>query len=206
MIELSKQDLETGGLSLGTRPAIIAVDFSNGFTSLNNPLGGNFDKEIEACVSLMRVAKEQNVPIYFTTVVYHNEGQASVFRKRLPALNTLAAGSRWVDIHPKFDSFVTPDNLIEKQYPSAFFNTNLQDKLIADKADTLLITGLTTSGCVRATCLDGLQHNYVCNVVEDACGDRNKDAHKMNLHDLHAKYAEVGSLQQAIEYLQQLKH
>lgn len=201
---LHNGDLAIGQLPLGKRPALIAVDFSNGFTQIKSPLGGDFESQISANLSLVVAASNKNVPVFFTTVVYDKPEQASVFRQRLPALNILQSGSHWVDIHKRFSAFVDANNVIKKQHPSAFFQTSLINKLQAMNIDTLLITGLTTSGCVRATCVDGLQHNFVCAVIPEACGDRNLAAHEMSLHDMHAKYAQALPLKQALDYLETL--
>jgi nicotinamidase-related amidase len=203
-VTLIDKDLKIGQLQLGKRPAVIAVDYSNGFTSTDSPLGGDFAAQIEANAQLLEAAKKHAVPVFFSTVVYDDECQASVFRQRLPALNILQRGSHWVDIHDSFSAYVNADNIIEKHHPSAFFATSLQAKLSALRIDSLIITGLTTSGCVRATCVDGLQHNYLCAVVPEACGDRNQSAHEMSLHDMHAKYAQVLALKDILEYLDSL--
>jgi nicotinamidase-related amidase len=203
-VELSDKDLAIGQLPLGNRPAVIAVDFSYGFTSLDSPLGGDFASQIEANALLLEAAKKHSVPVFFSTVVYDDERQASVFRQRLPALNILQRGSHWVDIHERFSAHVSAENIIEKHHASAFFKTSLAAKLQALDIDSLIITGLTTSGCVRATCVDGLQHNYLCVVVPEACGDRNLSAHEMSLHDLHAKYAQVLALKEVVAYLDSL--
>ncbi len=203
-ISLSKQDLVTGELQLGKRPAVIVVDISNGFALPQSPLGGDFQPEIEANISLLKAAQKQQIPVFFTTVVYDNDAQASVFRQRIPALNTLQRGSTWIDIHNDLRDYVLPNRIIEKHHPSAFFGTNLYEQLQQLNIDSLIITGLTTSGCVRATCVDGLQYNFICTVVTEACGDRNEEAHKMSLHDMHAKYASVKSLAQTLAWLQSL--
>jgi nicotinamidase-related amidase len=204
-VELSDKDLVVGQLPLGKRPAVIAVDFSYGFTSPDSPLGGDFASQIEANAQLLESAKTHSVPVFFSTVVYDDERQASVFRQRLPALNILQRGSHWVDIHERFSAHVSTENIIEKHHASAFFNTSLAAKLQALDIDSVIITGLTTSGCVRATCVDGLQHNYLCVVVPEACGDRNPSAHEMSLHDLHAKYAQVLALKEVVAYLDSLE-
>nr|WP_297349903.1 isochorismatase family protein [uncultured Glaciecola sp.] len=203
-VELIDNDLVIGELPLGKRPAVIAVDFSNGFTDKESPLGGDFKPQLDANLELINAAIEKKIPVFFSTVIYDNEEQASVFRQRLPALNILQRGSHWVDIHDKFAHYVNTSNLIEKHYPSAFFSTTLAAKLAALKIDSLIITGLTTSGCVRATCVDALQHNFMCAVVPEACGDRNQSAHEMSLHDMHAKYAQVLPLSNIKEYFQSL--
>ena len=203
-VTLIDSDLVIGELQLGKRPAVIAVDFSDGFTDKESPLGGDFEPQVDANLEIINAAIKSKVPVFFSTVVYDNEQQASVFRQRLPALNILQRGSHWVDIHEKFSLYANDDNIIEKQYPSAFFSTNLASKLEALNIDSLIITGLTTSGCVRATCVDGLQHNFLCAVVPEACGDRNQSAHEMSLHDMHAKYAQVLPLNQVITYFKSL--
>ncbi|MFT6085100.1 MAG: maleamate amidohydrolase [Glaciecola sp.] len=203
-VKLIDNDLVIGELQLGKCPAVIAVDFSNGFTDKESPLGGNFEPQIDANLELINAAIDKKIPVFFSTVIYDNKKQANVFRQRLPALNILQRGSRWVDIHDKFSQYVNVDNIIEKHYPSAFFSTTLATKLAALKIDSLIITGLTTSGCVRATCVDALQHNFMCAVVPEACGDRNQAAHEMSLHDMHAKYAQVLPLSNIKEYFKSL--
>ena len=91
--------------------------------------------------------------------------------------------------------------LIEKHYASSFFGTDLFQRLNECEADSLVVTGLTTSGCVRATAVDGLQSDFPVVVVSDAVGDRNEEAHAANLHDLNAKYAEVMTADQALSHL-----
>lgn len=184
------RDLATGTLSLGACPALIVVDLSNGFSDPASPLGGNFDKQISQINGLLKVFRAKKLPVYFTSVVYHDESAASVFRQRLPDLNILQPASDWVKINSKLER--TPDEpIIEKQWPSAFFKTQLAPQLEEHSVDSIVVVGLTTSGCVRATVVDGLQHNYSVFVVPEACGDRNLTAHDANLHDMHAKYAVV---------------
>ena len=91
--------------------------------------------------------------------------------------------------------------MIEKQWASGFFKTDLHERLQAAKADSLVVTGLTTSGCVRATAVDGLQYDYKVVIPTEAVGDRNEDAHRANLFDLNAKYADVLDLKKVLELL-----
>ena len=183
-------NLATGTLSLGKCPALIVVDLSNGFSSPASPLGGDFDSQVSHINGLLEAFRAKKLPVYFTSVVYHDETTASVFRRRLPDLNILQASSEWVKINSKINE--APDELIiEKQWPSAFFKTQLGAQLEKKSVDSIVVVGLTTSGCVRATVVDGLQHNYPVFVVPEACGDRNLSAHHASLHDLHAKYAVV---------------
>jgi maleamate amidohydrolase len=92
--------------------------------------------------------------------------------------------------------------VITKQYPSAFFGSGLAEKLNERGVDTLIITGVTTSGCVRATCVDAMSYGFIPIVVADACGDRHAAPHEANLFDMNAKYADVVDERTVIEYLE----
>ena len=186
-------DLVRQRLGLGSRPALILVDLINGFTDPASPLGSENSAVVDASAAVLEGFRCRELPVFFTTVVYSANGQATVFRRRLEALNVLQPGSRWVQVH----SALTPrqnEPVIEKHWASAFFGTDLQARLTAAGADSLVIVGLTTSGCVRATAVDGLQHDYRVVVPREAVGDRNAAAHEANLFDLDAKYADVVSV------------
>ena len=184
------RDLAIGTLSLGKCPALIVVDLSNGFSDPASPLGGDFDSQISHINGLLEAFRSKRLPVYYTSVVYHDETTASMFRRRLPDLNILRTSSEWIKINSKINK--EPNELIiEKQWPSAFFKTQLAAQLEKASVDSIVVVGLTTSGCVRATVVDGLQYNYPVFVVPEACGDRNLSAHQASLHDMHAKYAVV---------------
>lgn len=193
-------DLTTAELRFGSRPALVVVDMCLGFTREDSPLGGNFKAVIEANQNLLAIFRKRHWPVFFTTVVYDKPSQAHVFRERLPVLNMLERGSKWVDIDPAL-SRQPNEIIIEKHWPSAFFKTPLQEQLTALNIDSLVITGLTTSGCVRATAVDGLQNEYRVFVIPEACGDRNPEAHQANLHDINAKYGKVVSLEEIVKLI-----
>lgn len=183
-------DLARRSLGLGARPALVLVDLIRGFTDPACPLGSACEAVVEANARLLAAFRGRELPVFFTTVVYRDASQARVFRRRIEALNLLVPGSAWVEVDPR----LAPrpgEAVVEKQWASAFFRTDLDARLRAAGADSLVVTGLTTSGCVRATAVDGLQHEYPVVVPREAVGDRNPAAHDANLHDLHAKYADV---------------
>lgn len=195
------KDLATGPLSLGQRPGLLIIDMSLGFTSPESPLGGDFEAVKMANLALLKQFRAKQWPVFFTTVVYSDDSVAKVFRQRVPDLNILQKGSHWVEIDP----YLKPEageHIIEKGWPSGFFKTNLLEKLKSENVDSLVVTGLTTSGCVRATVVDALQNDYPTFVPEQACGDRNLSAHQANLHDIHAKYGQVIELNRLINILQ----
>ena len=152
-------DLKRHSLALGECPALLLVDVIKGFTDPACPLGSEADSVVESCRALLDAFRRQGLAVFFTTVVYRDESQARVFRQRLPALNVLKPESEWI----KIDSRIAPLNgetVIEKQWASGFFNTDLAQRLKAAGADSIVMGGLTTSGCVRATAVDGLQNDY----------------------------------------------
>lgn len=194
-------DLQRQSLGLGHKPALILVDMIRGFTDPACPLGSEADEMVQANQQLLAVFRQQGWPVLFTTVVYRRPDQAKVFRERVPALNVLTPGSDWVQIDPRL-ARRDDEPLVEKQWASGFFATNLHSQLTALGADSLIITGLTTSGCVRATVIDALQHDYRVVVPREAVGDRNPAAHEANLFDMNAKYADVQNLSEVLSQLE----
>lgn len=194
-------DLDRAAQGLGQRPALVLVDVINGFTDPACPLGSDADEVVAACARLLETFRQYSLPVFFTTVVYHDDRQARVFRDRLPALDVLQPGSHWIEV----DARVRPragEVIIEKQWASGFFGTDLHQRLTQLGSDSLVVAGLTTSGCVRATVVDGLQHDYRVVIPREAVGDRNPQAHAANLFDLNAKYADVLDLEQVIGQLE----
>ena len=183
-------DLERNNLGLGERPALIVVDMIKGFTDPACPLGTECPDVVAANGRLVDAFHNEGLPVIYTTVVYRNESQARVFRDRIAALNVLTPESPWVRVDHRLE-VRREDALIEKQWASAFHKTMLDDYLRGFGVDSLVVTGLTTSGCVRATAVDGIQYDYRVVVPREAVGDRNAEAHEANLFDLHAKYADV---------------
>jgi nicotinamidase-related amidase len=186
-------DLERNSLGLGRKPALVLVDMIRGFTDPACPLGCDCPEVVAANARLLREFHSCGLPVFFTTVVYRDANQARVFRRRIEALNLLTPDSDWVKTDPRLDR-QPGDELIEKQWASGFHGTDLDARLRARGVDSLVVTGLTTSGCVRATVVDGLQYDYQVVVAREAVGDRNGEAHRANLHDMHAKYADVMSV------------
>lgn len=195
-------DLNRKSLGVGERPALILVDMINGFTDASCPLGCDCPEVVAANATLLDAFHQRQLPVFFTTVVYHGEDQARVFRDRINALNVLTPESDWVRIDPRLN-MQSGDVLIEKQWASSFHKTDLDEQLRAAGVDSLVVTGLTTSGCVRATVVDGMQYEYRVVVARQAVGDRNPDAHDANLFDMHAKYADVMDVDEILAGLPQ---
>jgi nicotinamidase-related amidase len=182
--------LKSHPTGIGNSPALVVVDMCRGFIDPSSPLGFECDELIEANIRLVSKFREKNLPVIFTTTLYRDEFEASVFRSRLPDLNILKPGSEEISfletLSPNKD-----EKLIEKKFASAFFETSLANHLNQIQVDSVIVSGVTTSGCVRATALDSLQNNFLTIVAEDCVGDRDLNAHQANLFDLQAKYADV---------------
>ena len=182
--------LESNSTGLGSAPALVVVDMCRGFIDPSSPLGFKCDELIQANIILVNKFREMNLPVIFTTTIYRDISEASVFRSKIPALNILKPDSE----ETSFLAELSPDSediLIEKKFASSFFGTNLADDLRRMNVDSVVISGVTTSGCVRATALDSLQNNFLTTVAEDCVGDRDLNAHRANLFDLQSKYADV---------------
>ncbi len=194
-----------GRAGFGTTPALVVVDVNCGFTDPQSPLVCDLDDVVVAIQRLLRETRAAGFPVVYTTVSY-TEGDkrtAAAFIDKVPALLILESGSRWVEIDPRIAPL--PDEpVLNKLFASAFHGTALASFLAANRCDSLIVTGASTSGCVRATVVDALQHGYRPIVPRDAVGDRNPAAHEANLYDIDAKYGDVVSVDEVVAYLEEL--
>lgn len=192
-------------IGFGERPAILVVDFIKGFTQPASKLASNYDAELAATLQLLQVAREQLIPIIFTTVEYDAiEQEAPIFAQKVPALKILTKDSEWVQQDERLQR--QPDELIvTKKFASAFFGTNLASILVNKKVDTVIVTGCTTSGCVRATVVDALQNGFRVVVPKQCVGDRSTVQHEANLFDIENKYGDVVDAQVVWQYLSEIK-
>lgn len=181
-----------GRLPFGTRPALLVIDVAEAYLDPASPLfAPAFTAALPAIARLIAGSRAAAAPVVFTRVIYQpGGGDGGLFYRKVPALAAFDAGNSWGE--PSAMAAPQPgDVVVTKQYASAFFGTSLASTLTAHGIDTLLIAGFSTSGCVRASALDALQHGFAPFVVADACADRHPDPHAANLFDLQAKYAEV---------------
>ncbi len=191
-------------VGFGARPALLIIDFIKGFSDLNSPLAANLEKEIAATKKVLNAARKLKLPIAFTTVEYDaGFRDAGVFIKKVPSLAVLKKGSAWVEVDERLRPRAN-EHVLVKKYASAFFGTALASTLTAAGVDTLLIAGCTTSGCVRASAVDGCQHGFRTIVIEECVGDRAPEPHAANLFDINAKYGDVVSFVEALAYLNSL--
>ena len=191
-----------GRAGFGKRPALIVVDMSVGFTDPESPLHCDLEPVVEAIDRLLAATRAARLPVVYTTVAYDDTGKekARVFIDKVPTLLTLEAGGRWPEIDPRLAP-QPGEPVLTKLFASAFYGTPLATLLMAQQCDGVIVTGASTSGCVRATAVDALQHGYRVVVPREAVGDRSPSAHEANLYDIDAKYGDVLPLDDVLQHL-----
>lgn len=188
-------DYASGGfgqaLAWGTRPALIIIDMVRAYFDPEAEFYMGSGDCLESASRVLASARDAGIPVLHTRVEFDPDGlSGGVFVRKIPALRHFVPGSPLGQIMPQ----VAPaehEVVLVKQYASAFYGTSLAATLTALRVDTLIITGVSTSGCVRATGVDAIQHGFVPLVIRQAVGDRDPRPHEANLFDLQAKYAEV---------------
>ena len=202
----TRTDYERKGFAsragFGRKPALLVIDFINGFTDPDTDLGGDFTSEIEVTAGLQSAFRRAGLPVAYTTVAYHPDlSDGATFVKKVPALGLLIRGTAWTEV----DARLRPEPgeiVVEKQFASAFFGTDLDARLKGFGVDTLVLTGCTTSGCVRASAIDSMQHGYHTIVARNAVGDRAAGPHEANLFDIDAKYGDVIDSSEVMAWLE----
>jgi len=191
-------------LGFGKRPALVLVDMVQAYFDETCPLYAGVEDALASALRVLDAARGAGIPVTFTNVVYRSDGSdGGVFFKKVPVLENFVDGHPMGNWAPGIQP-ASNEAVISKQYPSAFFGTSFAESLHAAQIDTLIITGVTTSGCIRATCVDAMSHGFIPIIVADACGDRHEAPHEANLFDMNAKYADVVSEGEAVDYLQRL--
>lgn len=192
-------------IGFGRRPAVLVVDFIKAYVTPDSPL---YAPDVVAAVArtkdLVQAARARQVKILFTKVLYGESLlDGGLFVKKIPVLQRMQAGEPLAELVDELPVHAG-DTVIVKQYASAFFGTPLASTLTALGVDTLIIAGCSTSGCVRATAVDGMQHGFRVIVPRECVGDRHAAPHEANLFDINAKYGDVVSLGEVVERLQLL--
>lgn len=190
-----------GRVGFGSRPAIVVVDLINGFTDPESPFGSDLSAEVEATNTLTAVARERDIPVFFSTIIYDRSlRDAGVWQRKIRANRWLVEGSAWTDLDARL-ARQPGETVIVKKYASCFFGTDLSSQLQTLGIDTVLLTGCTSSGCVRATAVDACSHGFRTIVVEEAVGDRDELPHRAALFDIDSKYGDVVTLDAAVTAL-----
>lgn len=191
-----------GRIGFGDRSAVVVVDLVNAFTDPDLPLGAPLGPEIEQTRRILAAARAAGAPVFFTSVAYESNdlADAGVWAAKMAGLMSLRAGTPEVEVDARLGRRAD-EPLVVKKYASAFFGTDLLTRLTTLRVDTVVLTGCTTSGCVRATAVDAVQNGLRPIVVREAVGDRAQAAHEQSLFDLQAKYADVVGADEAVAAL-----
>lgn len=193
-----------GRVGFGARPAVLVVDFFYGCTDPAYLGGGSVGDAVDQTAALLPATRAARAPVIYTVTQYRPDGlDAGLFGVKVPLLKLLQEGSKAVEI----DSRVAPergDHVIVKKMASAFFGTSLQGLLTSLGRDTVIVTGCTTSGCVRASVVDACSGGYRVIVPRECVGDRASGPHEASLFDMDAKYADVVAAADVLRYLEGL--
>ena len=208
-MSVSREDNYTGvfdgKVGFGRNPAVVVIDFTLAYTTPGSPFfAEGVVRAVADTVPLLEAARAAGIPVIHTKVMYHPSGaDGGWFVRKVPALRTLVPGEPLAEIDPKVAP-LDEEVVIVKQYPSPFFGTPLAPMLATLGVDTLILAGCSTSGCVRAGALDGVQHGYRVIVPRECVGDRHDGPHDANLFDINAKYGDVVGRDEVIQYLANL--
>jgi maleamate amidohydrolase len=191
-----------GRVGFGSRPAVLVVDLIRAFTDPACPLGSDLDAEIENTRRILDAARAAGAVVVMSTSYYDEAlDEAGLWSLKVPSSEWLIEGTEWVQVDERLGR-AKGDMLLVKKYASCFFGTDLMSRLVSRGVDTLVITGCTTSGCVRASAVDACSYGLRTIVVEDAVGDRAPLSHLTCLFDMDAKYADVVTTETVIAQLE----
>ena len=189
-------------LGFGSSPALVVVDMCKAYFTADSPLDLGESRVPELCADLVAAARASGIPVIWTSVRFTAEQAAgSLFYRKVPALSVFDEASELGEFLPGLEPH-QDETVMVKQTASAFIGTDLLAHVTGGGIDSLFLCGVSTSGCVRATATDALQHDIIPIVVSDACGDRNSQTHNQNLFDLGAKYADIRTTAEVVAHMQ----
>lgn len=193
-------------IGFGRRPALLAIDFMQAYTTEGAPLfAPGVVSAVEESRELLACARRTGIPVIHTHIRYHagHFADGGLWVKKAPVMKDMVAGNPLAAFCPPVAPLAN-EVVLSKQYASAFFGTALAPLLVAQGIDTLLMIGCSTSGCIRASAVDAVQHGFRAMVVRECVGDRHPGPHEANLFDIDSKYGDVVHKRKALDYLNRL--
>ncbi|MGQ6472276.1 N-carbamoylsarcosine amidohydrolase [Serratia sp. IR-2025] len=190
-------------IGFGRRPALLAIDFMQAYTTEGAPLfAPGVVSAVEESRELLACARRTGIPVIHTHIRYHagHFADGGLWVKKAPVMKDMVAGNPLAAFCPPVAP-LADEVVLSKQYASAFFGTALAPLLVAQGIDTLLMIGCSTSGCIRASAVDAVQHGFRAMVVRECVGDRHPGPHEANLFDIDSKYGDVVHKREALDYL-----
>jgi maleamate amidohydrolase len=189
-------------VTLGSRPAVLVIDFSCGFTDPGCALGSDMTEAVAQTRRVLDAARAKGLPVIYTTIGFDPSlKDGGLWLQKVPSLADLQIGGRWVEIDPRLEPR-EDETIVMKKGASGFFGTNLASILVSQGVDSVVLCGATTSGCIRATAVDLLQYGWPTIVPRECVADRAQAPHEANLFDIQAKYADVVPVEDALAYLE----
>lgn len=191
-------------IGFGTRPALLMIDFMQGYTTPGAPLyAPGVVSAVEQSVALLEAARRLGITLVHSNIRYQvaDCADGGMWVRKAPVMKDMVDGNPLAE----FCAPVAPlpgEQVVTKQYASVFFGTSLAAQLHTQGIDTLILAGCSTSGCIRASAVDGVQHGFRTIVVRECVGDRHQAPHEANLFDIDSKYGDVVGLQETLSYLQ----
>lgn len=193
-----------GSVARGTRPAVVVVDFTYGFTDISFPTAADMRAQIDRTRVITDLARSRGFPVIYTTIAYQpGEVETLVWLRKATGMKALLVGSRLVEIDAA-TGIAQGDPIVVKHGASAFHGTNLASMLTGAGVDTVVVTGATTSGCVRATAVDAVQSGFNVLVPRDCCADRASAPHEASLYDIGQKYGDITDSADVIDWIERL--
>jgi len=192
-------------IGYGERPAVLVIDMCRGITERGHTLSIDMDHALAPLNEILDVARRRNVPVIYTTVAYTppHLADGGTFVRKIPLLREFVEGSPLTEIDPRCAP-ARGDILLTKKFPSGFYGTNLQSILTSLGVDTTIVTGNSTSGCVRATVCDAVSGGFRVIVPRECVADRAPLSHSVNLFDMDSKYADVVAAADVVKYLSEI--
>ena len=189
-----------GIIEPGDRPAVLVVDLQYAFTDPESPVGGSpyVEAATRQTARLLVAARRAGVPVFHSAVAYRDDRDLGLQRIKNPLCAAIKPGTRWAQVDERV--WDPSDVLIVKRTPSFFHSTPLHSLLTAQGVDTVVITGVNTSGCIRATIVDAFSNGFRAIVPHDCVGDEELEPHIANLRDVRRRYAEIVDADAVQEY------
>lgn len=194
-----------GKIGFGKKPCIIVRDLIRYFTDPTSKAGYDMDVVVEQTKVLLNFAAKMKIPLVFAVTIYDPDNNISnLWARKIETNLLLKQGSVWIEVDPRINHFEF-NKVIYSPYISPFFKSDLSDWLSEQEIDTVIITGNSTSGCVKVTAIDSLQNGFHTIIPKEAVGDRSITEHQMALLQLDVKYADVLSLPEVLAYLNKIE-
>lgn len=193
-------------MGFGKKPAILIIDLQKGTTAKDSPLGyvKEYAKVVEETRKLIDKSRKKGLSIIYVVISFREDGKdCGVWGDKIPGLRVFTTNSKWVELDDRLEK-KDEDCLIFKKTASPFVGTNLPILLKHLQIDTLIVAGVATAGCIRATATDSCSYGFKTIVPEECIADRDKGQHKASFLDIDQKYADVLPLEEVLKYIKSL--